>query len=85
MAWINAAGGPSAAAAHASLRTVLGYTGSDLVEAACAEIPVLRQAVDGAGRIREPALRARIGSDLPALVAHVEAVERARPDAAPAS
>lgn len=83
VAWINAGGGPTGAAdAHASLRKVLGYTGSDLVEGACADIQVLRQEVDGEGRIRDPALRARIGGVLPALVAHVGAGERAGPAAA---
>ena len=37
VAWINASGSPTGAAdAHRSLRTVLGYTGSDIVEEACA-------------------------------------------------
>src|SRR3954449_4430350 len=43
VAWINSAGpaAPTAAAgAHDSLRAVLGYTGSVIVEAACVRIPI---------------------------------------------
>lgn len=43
-------GAPTGAAdAHASLRKVLGYTGSEIVEEACARIPVSRAAIDAAG------------------------------------
>src|SRR5207253_4574206 len=45
VAWINAAGpaAPTGAAdAHESLRKVLGYVGADIVEAACARLPVSR-------------------------------------------
>ena len=47
VAWINASGpgAPSGAAdAHDSLRKVLGYAGAQIVEAACARVPVTRQA-----------------------------------------
>lgn len=45
VAWVNASGpaAPTGAAdAHDSLRKVLGYTGSDIVEAACVRVPVPR-------------------------------------------
>ena len=52
VAWINAAGAAAptgAADAHKSLRKVLGYAGADIVEHACARIPVERALV-GEGR-----------------------------------
>jgi NAD(P)H-dependent FMN reductase len=85
VAWINASVGPTDAAdAHESLRKVLGYISADLVETACAKIPVLRQSVDGEGRIPDPAIRAQLAAVVPALIAHVEAAGRAGHDAAPA-
>ncbi len=43
VAWLNvSASGTRAADAHDSLRKVLGYTGADIVEAACVHIPVAR-------------------------------------------
>jgi chromate reductase, NAD(P)H dehydrogenase (quinone) len=45
VAWINSAGPAAptgAAGAHDSLRAVLGYTGSVIVEAACVRIPIER-------------------------------------------
>ena len=76
VAWINASG-PAAptggADAHASLRKVLGYVGAEIVEAACARIPITRDLVDPEARtIAEPSARAAIGAALAALVRHVE-------------
>ncbi len=72
VAWINASVAPSPAAeAHRSLRIVLGYTGTDIVEAACTDIPVPRSAVGADGLVHDPALRQKIVSALAALAAHV--------------
>lgn len=71
VAWINAAGSaaPSGAAdAHDSLRKVLGYTGSRIVEAACVRIPVTRGDLGADGLIADPEIRAAIGKALRALV-----------------
>ena len=68
VAWINASGLPTGAAdAHASLRTVLGYLSTEIVEDACVHIPVPRQAVGDNGLIDEPRLRARIADVLTTL------------------
>ncbi len=75
VAWINAAGpaAPTGAAdAHASLRRVLGYVDADIVEAACARIPVTRGAVGEDGTIVDPAIRAAIADAVAALTRHVE-------------
>ena len=56
VAWINAASPASptgARGAHESLATVLGYVGADVVEAACARIPVTRDAVGSDGLVTD--------------------------------
>jgi NAD(P)H-dependent FMN reductase len=69
--WINASAHGGGQDAHRSLRTVLGYTASDIVEAACVEVPVPRQAVGEDGAIADPAIRAAIAGALAALSTHV--------------
>jgi NAD(P)H-dependent FMN reductase len=74
VAWINTAG-PAAPAggenAEASLRKVLGYTGSEIVEAACLRIPVARDAIGADGLIADPAIRDELAIALQALAAAV--------------
>ncbi|HEX3565668.1 MAG TPA: NADPH-dependent FMN reductase [Acidimicrobiales bacterium] len=72
VAWINASGSPTGAAdAHRSLRTVLGYTGSDIVEQACAHIPVARSAIGSDGLIADQVIRREIAEVLRTLVFEV--------------
>lgn len=76
VAWVNVAGPASptgAADAHASLRRVLGYTGSVVVEDACAHIPVPRAAVGPDGLIADPAIRERVARALADLARHAGA------------
>ena len=69
VAWINASGLPTGAAdAHASLRKVLGYLSTEIVEDACVHVPVPRPAVGDDGLIGDPRLRARIADALTTLV-----------------
>ncbi len=80
IAWINASG-PAAptggADAHESLRKVLGYVHADIVEEACARIPLTRDAVGPDGTVSDAPARRRIGAVLDALARYVEAgVER---------
>jgi len=73
VAWINASGSPTGAAlAHRSLRTVLGYTGSIIVESACAHIPVPRDSIGADGLISDPAIRAQMVDVLAALQAYLD-------------
>jgi chromate reductase len=77
VAWVNASASPTGAAgAHASLRTVLTYTGTDIVEAACAHIPVPRRSVGAGGLVDDPGVRERLVAALGALAAHVAARRR---------
>jgi chromate reductase len=75
VAWINTAG-PAAPAgganAEASLREVLGYTGSEIVAAACLRIPVAREAIGADGLLADAAIREPLAEALQALAAAVE-------------
>jgi len=68
VAWINASV-RDATDAHESLRKVLGYASAEIVEAACAHIPVATALVDADGVIEDDAVRARIATSLAALAA----------------
>ena len=72
VAWINLAG-PAAPnrgeAAHDSLRNVLGYTNSKIVEAACVRAPVERGMVGDDGLVEDPEMRKAIATALAGLAA----------------
>ncbi len=77
VAFINAAGpaAPTGAAdAHASLRKVLSYAGADLVEEACARIPVSRELVGSTGLIEDDSTRRAISIAVERLAEHARAV-----------
>jgi chromate reductase len=81
VAWLNASGpaAPSGARdAHDSLRKVLGYTGCEIVEAACLHIPVVRADVGPDGKIADSTIGARAAAALQALAAHVLSRSAAR-------
>ncbi|MFD8493999.1 NADPH-dependent FMN reductase [Amycolatopsis sp. NPDC059657] len=66
VAWINVSV-RGAEAAHASLRTVLGYAGTRIVEDAVAHIPLPPESMSG-GLVTDPELRARIADVVAKLV-----------------
>ena len=71
VAWINAAGpaAPTGAAdAHESLRRVLGYVGANIVEEACARVPVSRGVLGEEGTVTDEDTRREIQRALEALV-----------------
>jgi chromate reductase, NAD(P)H dehydrogenase (quinone) len=74
LAWVNvSARGPGGGAnAHASLRLVLGYVHAEIVEDACAHIPVAHGMVGQDGLIADGEVRARVADVLRALAVHVE-------------
>ncbi|WP_037913096.1 NADPH-dependent FMN reductase [Actinacidiphila yeochonensis] len=61
-AWVNAAAPGRGQGAEATLRTVLGYTGADIVERACVRIPVGREALGADGIITDPEIRRQLGN-----------------------
>lgn len=68
VAWINVSSSiTGAAGAHESLRTVLGYLGTRIVEDACAHVPVARDAIGADGLIHDEAIRDRVREALTAL------------------
>jgi chromate reductase len=58
-AWINVAAEGRGTLAHASLATVLGYINAAVIEKACQNIPVARDAVSD-GVVTDPDVRAQI-------------------------
>ena len=65
VAWINASGlnAPTGGRdAHDSLRTVLGYTGAEIVEAACVRVPIARNVVGEDGVIHDAEIRAQLAA-----------------------
>jgi len=64
VAWINAAAPGRGQGAAATLRAVLGYTGADIVEPACVNLPVDRGTVDADGLITDPAVREQLSKVL---------------------
>jgi NAD(P)H-dependent FMN reductase len=72
VAWINVSGGaaPSGGAdAHESLRKVLGYTGSRIVEEACLRLPLSRNDVGEDGLVAPGEAREKIVGAMTALAA----------------
>jgi len=79
-AWINAAAPGRGHGAEATLRTVLGYTGAHVVDAACLKLPVDRGAVSEDGLLTDPDARRRLGEALTVLAAaSAEALASAEP------
>ncbi len=69
VAWINVSTSPSGASnAHHSLRLVATYTGFAIVEEACRNVPVTRDAVDDHGVIGDAGIRAQLADALSTLV-----------------
>jgi chromate reductase, NAD(P)H dehydrogenase (quinone) len=72
VAWVNAAADSRrGAGAHATLATVLGYVQARVVEDACRQVPVARDAVGADGLITDAATRTAISETLLALRAAI--------------
>ncbi|WP_030773638.1 MULTISPECIES: NADPH-dependent FMN reductase [unclassified Streptomyces] len=69
VAWVNAAAAGRGGGAESTLRTVLGYTGADIVESACVSVPVDRGTVGADGIITDEAVREQLGAVLARLLA----------------
>jgi chromate reductase len=69
--YINVSALGAAKGAHDTLRSVLGYVSADLVEHACVQLPIRRDAVGVDGVIRDGELTRAIAAALAALVKHV--------------
>ena len=60
VSWINVASPGRGEGALASLATVLGYVGAEVMEPACVRLPVGREAVGPDGLVADPTVRAGI-------------------------
>ena len=76
VAWINVSGraAPTGGAdAHDSLRKVLRYAGANIVEAACARVPITRGQIGADGLIADDAILAGVRGALATLAGHARA------------
>lgn len=69
VAWVNAAAPGRGQGAEATLRTVLGYTGADIVEEACVRIAVGRETVGADGVVTDPEMHRQLAEVLRLLAA----------------
>jgi chromate reductase, NAD(P)H dehydrogenase (quinone) len=67
VAWLNVANQGRGGGAQATLETVLGYVGAQVVEQACRRLPVARDWVGAGGAITDPGFRAEVADAAAAL------------------
>jgi NAD(P)H-dependent FMN reductase len=67
VAWINVANQGRGDGAQATLLTVLGYVGAEVIESACRRLPVSREWVGPDGTITEPGFRAAMSEVVAAI------------------
>ncbi|MER6116762.1 NADPH-dependent FMN reductase [Streptomyces sp. NPDC001743] len=70
VAWVSAAAPGRGQGAEATLRTVLGYTGAVVVEAACVRVAVGRERVGADGALTDDGARERIAEVLTLLASY---------------
>ena len=73
VAWVTVAHPGRGEGALATLATVLGYEGAEVVEPACVRIPVGRDLVGPDGTVHDPDTRARLAAQLATVAEHVRA------------
>ncbi|RDI52035.1 NADPH-dependent FMN reductase [Nocardia mexicana] len=71
VAWINVAADGRGDGAVASLRTVLGYVGAEIIESACPRITVLGAMVGPDGLVADPEVRERLEGVAAAIAGHL--------------
>lgn len=74
VAWINASP-RGAVLAHDSLRAVLGYAHAEIVEQACAHVPVTSAMIGDDGLIGDPHVREQLAAAVAVLVEHTSDVQ----------
>lgn len=74
VAWVNSAAPGRGQGAEATLRSVLGYTGAAVVDAACVRIPVDRGMLGADGLITDPDVRRQLAEVLAELARAVKRV-----------
>jgi chromate reductase, NAD(P)H dehydrogenase (quinone) len=74
VAWINVAATGRGSGAIASLKTVLGYVGADIVTSACIELPVSRDVLGPDGTITDPDVLGRLAAAWTELARHLDAI-----------
>jgi NAD(P)H-dependent FMN reductase len=78
VAWINVANPGRGGGATATLASVLSYVGASVIDSACRDIPVPRDAVTPDGTVSEPRFTAAVADIWGAVLSHLDAVSRPR-------
>ncbi len=71
VAWVTVAPDGRGDGARASLESVLGYVGAQVVADACARVPIAGTAIDADGLVADTGVRAAVGDVLRAIAGHV--------------
>jgi chromate reductase, NAD(P)H dehydrogenase (quinone) len=72
-AWINVAAPGRGTGSDATLRTVLGYVGAEMLASSGVKVPVGREAIGPDGRIEDPETRTALAGALSTIVAELSA------------
>jgi chromate reductase len=72
-AWINVANPGRGGGATATLASVLSYVGADVIDSACRDIPVPRDAVTADGTVSDPRFTATVADIWGAVLGHLDA------------
>jgi NAD(P)H-dependent FMN reductase len=73
VAWINVANPGRGGGATATLASVLSYVGADVIDSACRDIPVPRDAVTPDGTVSDPRFTATVADIWGAVLGHLDA------------
>jgi chromate reductase len=76
VAWVNVAAEGRGVNAEASLATVLGYVGAEIVEAACVRLPVARDLVGPDGLVTDVGVRTQLTELVRRIASHVRQTGR---------
>lgn len=71
VAWINVAAEGRGTGAEATMATVLGYVGADIITQGCARVPVPRDTVED-GAVVSDEVRARLADIVAAILEHLD-------------
>lgn len=83
VAWVTVAAPGRGTGAEATLRLVLGYVDAEVIEPACARVPVGRDRVGADGLVADPDVRAQLAAQIATVAAAVGRANSVDPSAAP--
>ena len=73
MAWLNVAAPGRGSGAKATLASVLSYVGANVIDSACRDVPVPRDAVTPDGTVSDPRFTVTVADTWAAVLRHLDA------------